>query len=486
MKKLHIIVLFLFSFSILLPGKGKETLVERGPVSVALNRGKIILSPRSLPINKDLLVEYNQFFKKMIFSLYGFVKLVDTDLEYWKNENYVERRVPWYYKSLYRQFFKKRYQKKVALSISKLKLLKKEACTLLGLFYEYASYFQAHQIDDAVEVLKIIESVFPMPEAETSLVFTAKIKKYCESLQCQYKKYKAPSHVGKHWKSYAAVAVTAAGLVYSYQKNHSLYEEKYEEISLFLKNLWKENIEENTQIIKNWYNDGLFYPIPKEVPEEVLRLLKIKSPEAVPVEFPLETREKLRIACENLKSKPIPYTLGFLTVKLDFTDVLDSLCDAAEQARIGEGFVVEIDEDAVKDAYQNIIYPMLYNAQKRNQGVVLAGLFSSAAVAGFAFYKVFKGSFDRFFKNNLHVDPARHNIKRLHQIVHAHQKLECEQNGALYVHVNMLLETLVEFPTAVAQTIYEDSTRLKNVQTPIEEKRQIVNRWYNTYEFLRI
>lgn len=487
MKKMYAAICILLSCSIVVGTEGQG--VDRKSTVILCEKNNETLLLKHLSekqVSKDLLVEYNLFFKKMIFQLYKFVKLVDTDLEYWKNENYVERRLPWYYKSLYRQFFKKRYKKKVATSISKLKLLKKEACTLLGLFYEYTSYLRVHQVDDAVEVLKIIESVFPMSEAEASLIFTGEIKKYCGSLQLQYEKYKAPSHVGKYWKTYTAVLAAVGVAAHLYHQNESRFATRYDDFQMFLNTWWDENISDNMRLVKNWYKDGLFYPIPKKVPEDILKLLKVKTPQAIPIKFPSSSRGHLDAACDALKDMPIPYTFGLATTKVDLKEILNAFYSSLEQARVGEGFVVEIDEDAVKNAYKNIIYPMLYNAQKRNQGVVLAALFSSVALVGLGAYKLIKGSFDKFFKKDLHVDPARYNVKKLHQIVHGNESLKCEQNGALYAHINMLLETLVEFPTDVAQTIYEDSLRLKDVRISLEEKRQIVNRWYNTYNFLRI
>ena len=76
--------------------------------------------------------------------------------------------------------------------------------------------------------------------------------------------------------------------------------------------------------------------------------------------------------------------------------------------------------------------------------------------------------------------------KKLHQIIHNREEFSYEQQGAVYVHTQMLLDTLVEFPIEIAKTIYEDVERLINVEILVEEKREIMNRWYDTYTFLKM
>ena len=140
----------------LLYGLGPEGQQDSKSLSVVVQDSETISIDSELAhIGKESLLDYYVCFQKKVHELYDLVAQIDEDLEYWKNEWYVEHRTPWYYKNPFRMIGKKKYHRKIHLSISKLALVKKEACTLLGIFYSYMNYFKSIDMQKCMKLCKL-------------------------------------------------------------------------------------------------------------------------------------------------------------------------------------------------------------------------------------------------------------------------------------------------------------------------------------------
>jgi hypothetical protein len=426
----------------------------------SLYKNRLALNPKKLACSQKNIVKYNFILKRMTACLYQFVKQVDSDLEYWKKEDYFARRMSWYYKSLYHQLFKKNYQQKIENSLFYLEQLKRETSTLLGLFYEYSSHVQNGHIDNALHILAILESIFPLPEVEAELVLEIKIKKYCIHLQKIYTKNRAPHHFEKNWVSYSTIALAGGIAAYFYSQNQEVWEKHYEEI----RDTWKEYVRDLTSSTYNFIKIGIFgdpMKIHKDHPDDPNGAVYISKP---PNEIGLE--EEARTIESNKNWYRADQWVWAKSLRIGESLYRKRGKPSAERARNN---AIEISK-AIDHAFNDL--------QKRFGVVFLVAsmypLYSGVAVI-------------RNHVKKIHIfNPVAYHVRKLDQILHSPHELNCQLNGLLYIHTHMLLDVLFQFPIDIAQTIYEDSHRLKDIAVSIDEKQHIIQRWYDTYTFLKI
>jgi len=388
---------------------------------------------------RKISLEHFVFFQKQSPLLYEFIKKVDIDLEYWKREYYKHSHHSWYGAITDTIFGRFDYECKII----ELKKVKQNACQILGMFLECSYFYDENSLDASQHVLRQIEVFFEDRRLANIFQLKDKVEKYYDILESEYQIYKAPHHFNKRWKSYAVGSAALAAVVYVGYRYSAVQKCK--------------QFAGKVDTAMGWYNEGVFCRLPEEIPQGAVdnwnRFLDV---------------DDLEVENDSWFSWKAPLTklIDFWNSKIVLTE------EAVRELR-----------EKVSDFYKDSLVPKVH----ATQGAMLNGAhFALSLVAVFVGYKVVKGLYGVAFNKQKYINSARYNIKKIHQFVLDLGYSRYEASGALFVHTQMLHESLVGLPIEVARAIYEDIDFLQDLSIDEEEKRAIVDRWYNTYLFLKI
>jgi hypothetical protein len=415
----------------------------------------------------ELSFDHSVFFQGQVPVLYEFIKKVDTDLEYWKSELYKQSHYSWYAKITNKIFGSFDYESKII----ELSRVKQKACHALGMFLEFSYFYDENSLDASQFVLQQIKLFFEGRRLANYFHLGGKIEKFYDILESEYQTYKAPNHFKKHWKSYITGGVSLAVTVYLCSKYSAMQ--------------WCKNRVEGA---KKWYCDGRVYSFPSELPDNILEKLPIDASFRIPVGLHQESVDGIALSRERLDACKLKGTRGYVHAGMFATDSqidyvnnkIYSVQGLVENIRIGEGIHPRA---MASEFYSNNLLPVVNIAQQK---IMRGALFVSALIGACVGQRVVRGVYGYLYSKKKQMNSARYNIKKIHQFVLDLNCSRYEVNGALFVHTQMLLESLTGLPIEVARAIYEDIEFLQDLSIDEDEKKAIVERWYNTYLFLKI
>ena len=437
------------------------------------------VEPEYAAIDQQSLLKHYTFFKKRAVVLSHVIKQVDAGLQYWAREKYTEHRTPWYRKSLYRSFAQKKYRKKVVESIACLQEIKKESARLLGLFSAYSDLYENHHQEEAYQIYQTIQSSFGSLDG---LALYKNIINRCCFLSAVLEQSSAPKHIHAHWKSYATGAVSVAALACLYSKHKTVFDHGAKAVSDFCKDWWQENMLDNFKAARHWYHTGMT--------GEPLKILKDNPADEQGFIYIGEASE---ITGDDLPELRVVVDQDMPAVRFTSFIKFASRGDSAHLERQG-----------LVNAYNNKFKPWFAAAREqlvlacqqtehfvnqrkiKSAGKMLFAQSFEALLVSAGCVALLKSAYDYFYQKKMYMDPLRYQIKKLHQILHATYESNYEQHGLLRAHLQMMVEVTSLLPADVEQSLCEDVISLKSFLVPLKEKQKIVERWYQTYRFLRV
>ncbi len=411
--------------------------------------------------------------------------------QYWQKELVCER-APLYKKSIDRWGYSFVYIKNIQARLKHLKTTQDMIALQLGKYRYLLHQFEMIQTiadikklfecigqDKFFESVSAVSIVHPAIQSAYSFHECAKhVKKFCWEA-CSFTKI--PSHIERNKLAYAATLLGALALYMVVTENvgciKSTYEKVEKNVPLFVDN---HIIGPSQEILRIFLNeDTAFRP----------NLENIKIDEAEELALINDLAIKLGVTVEAAKEEYRKILLDAGHV-FRLLDPRESHLKNVARAAIFRVALLLLDLKKSINATAGVGQQMLdelHDILDQMKLVISVAALFPAALVSWAGYKSIVGLYELMFKKIFITQPFKETIRSIHTLLNEHihlQEKEYRAEGYLYFYTQILHIIGEKLSLEQQEIFYEDVLLLQKYEYTYEQKFNIVQRMYATYDFL--